>query len=120
MPAAGLVIAGFYAVVHFGVDAAPTLRSIQPHLLALLTAGYFVRSIADFNALLLNAEMSERQVFHAQLAALASTVLFNLILTPMLGLAGPMLSLGLTALVYALFTRHQVRRHPALTPTARP
>jgi hypothetical protein len=115
VPSAVLVMAGFYAAVHLGAGVVPALQSVNPHLLALLTAGYFVRTIADFNALLLNAVMSERMVFNAQLAALAATLLFNLTLTPVLGLTGPMLSLGLTAVVYALATRHFVRRNRALT-----
>lgn len=120
VPAAALLVALFYAISHSGLGHLKALQSINPDYLALLTLGFLVRAFADFNALLLNAVYSERDVFISQLAALALAVGFNIVLTHLYGMDGTVATLVIGSAAYYLISRARTRRNALLNPRETP
>jgi hypothetical protein len=114
VPAAAVVVLLFYALLLSGLGDKPSLQSINPHFLAVLTLGYLVRAFADFNALLLNAAYAERDVFKSQATALALAVACNILLTHWYGIAGTVCTLVLGSAAYLLMSSVYTQRNAAL------
>lgn len=113
-PGAVAIVALFYLLssVSLPVEA---LNDVNPHYLAGLTAAYWVRACADFNALLLNGAYSERSVFIAQFATLLATVPLNLALTYLIGIPGTVMTFAMAACLYYLISRAYTKSNPSLT-----
>lgn len=86
------------------------LRGVEPGLLLLLVAGYALRAMADFRAMMLHASMREHLVFHSQCLALAAAVMLYLVLGAFLGLPGIAMGLILASTVFLVLLSHHVRR----------
>lgn len=83
------------------------LRGVEPALLLLLVAGYTMRALADFRAMLLHASMRERQVFRSQCITLAAAVLLYFGMGALFGLKGIAMGLILASTVFlVLLARH--------------
>ena len=114
VPAAAVVVLVFYALTGSTLRDKPSLQSINPHFLAVLTLGYLVRVFADFNALLLNGVYAERAVFQSQSVALILAVACNVLLTHLFGIAGTVSTLVLGSAAYVLMSSFYTHRNAAL------
>ncbi|HYH42456.1 MAG TPA: hypothetical protein VD867_10755, partial [Burkholderiales bacterium] len=77
------------------------LSSIVPLYLAVLVFGYLVRTVADYNALLLNSIYREREIFVSQVSSAGLALASNLVLTSTFGIAGTVATVVLGASCYA-------------------
>lgn len=109
-----LLVVAVLAIGWVGSRGLVDTRGVEPALLLLLVAGYAVRALADFRAMLLHASMRERLVFRSQCVALAAAVAVYFALGALIGLPGIAIGLILASSVFlALLSRH-VRRSPDL------
>ena len=114
VPLAALLVAGFYGLNQSIFGNSKALESIKPDYLAVLTLGFLLRAFADFNALLLNAVYSERQVFISQSLAVGVAIAANLALTRLFGIAGTVATLAIGSTAYLVVSSIYTRRSPLL------
>ena len=112
-PTALVVIGAFYVAASPLFTGIAATRSINPNFLAVLTLGYLVRALADFNALLLNGVYAERDVFFSQAASLVLAIALNIALTSVFGIAGTVATLVLGSTAYFLMSGFCICRRPS-------
>lgn len=112
---AGLVLAALLLFVGMDADSwGGSLQSVVPALLSGLVFALSLRIAADYNAIVLNAFHSERDIFKSQGVALLVSSLLNVLLTLQYGLYGTVVSVASGALIYLLATSMFARRRFAM------
>ena len=109
-----LLVVAVLAIGWIGSRGLVDTRGVEPALLLLLVAGYAVRALADFRAMLLHASMRERLVFRSQCVALAAAVVLYFALGALIGLPGIAIGLILASTVFLALLSCHVRRSPDL------
>lgn len=98
-----------------GPENWPALERIDPSYLVILIVAFLLRNIGDYNSLVLNAVFCERAVLRSQVFALASSFLSSIVLTPLFGIGGLLVSVVVGAAAYlmtsTLLTRRAVSAH---------
>ena len=87
----------------YGLPKIPALQGLSPLLMGILFLGFFLRAMADLQAMQFHAVHLELDVFRAQAAALAVAVFANLSLGKLFGLEGAVISLIPGAGAYLIF-----------------
>lgn len=87
------------------------LDRIAPVYVAMLMLGYMMRSLADYNSVLLNGMRRERDVFYAQAGSLLVSVAAGVALTPRFGLPGQVVATMIGASLYASVSTFLTRRN---------
>jgi O-antigen/teichoic acid export membrane protein len=94
------------------------LQGVVPALLSGLVFALSLRIAADYNAIVLNAFHSERDIFKSQGVSLLISSVLNVLLTWQYGLYGTVVSVASGALIYLLATTMFARRRFAMQEAA--